>query len=120
MARAPERSILAGFVLAAMLAGCSQARILEKLPASMGGLPSDAPAAPTKSYKYPAVHDMPAPRATTPLNEEQQQQLKQNLETVRDRQEKRTGTVPKDAPKRKNNVTDPKMPDSDPGARGNP
>src|SRR5690349_10621594 len=120
MARALERSILAGFALAAILAGCSQAPFLEKLPASMGGLPSDAPAAPTKSYQYPAVHDMPPPRATKPLDEQQQQQLEQNLETVRDRQEKRTGTAPKAAPKRKNNATHPKMPSSDAGARENP
>jgi hypothetical protein len=120
MARALERSILVGFALAGLLAGCSPAPILEQLPASMGGLPRGAPAAPTKSYQYPAVHDMPPPRATKPLDEEQQEQLRQNLETTRDRQEQRTGTAPKAAPKRKNNTTDPKMPGSDAGARVNP
>src|SRR5690348_3488819 len=120
MARALERSILVGFALAGLLAGCSPAPILEQLPASMGGLPRGAPAAPTKSYQYPAVHDMPPPRATKPLDEQQQQQLKQNLETVRDRQEQRTGTAPKAAPRRKNNATHPKMPSSDAGGGENP
>jgi hypothetical protein len=102
-----------------MLAGCAPGTTIDELPSGVG-LPAGTPSRPATSYQYPAVHDMPPPRATKPLDEQQQQQLKQNLETVRDRQEQRTGTAPKAAPKRKNNTTDPKMPSSDSGARENP
>jgi len=82
MLRCLQRSILAG--LALLLAGCSPATMIEKLPESVGGMPAGAPAAPATPYHYPAVHDMPPPRADQPLNEEQQYQLEQDLQTARD------------------------------------
>jgi hypothetical protein len=85
LVRALERSILAG--LAVILAGCSPSVLMEKLPADMGGLPADAPAAPPTPYQYPAVHDMPPPRPDTPLTDEQQVTLEKDLQAARDRLE---------------------------------
>jgi len=70
-----------------MLVGCSPAALMEKVPTEMGGLPADAPAAPTTPYQYPAVHDMPPPRADTPLTEEQQYNLEKDLQAARERLE---------------------------------
>ncbi len=61
--------ILATAALAAALAGCSASAISGKLPGDMGE-PADTPARPTVAYQYPAVHDMPPPRADQPLTDE--------------------------------------------------
>lgn len=106
--RVLERSILAALGLAAMLTGCSAGPILGQLPPSLGGLPADAPASPAAPYQYPAVHDMPPPRAATPLTEQQQFKLEDELKAARDRQERRTGTDKKAAPKSKKNANDTK------------
>ena len=92
MRRTIIRSTLAALCLAGALSGCS-AGPLEQLPQSLGGLPSDAPPPPKTNYDYPAVHDMPPPRATEPMGEDQQWKLEQDLKALRDRQEKRTGTL---------------------------
>jgi hypothetical protein len=103
LVRALERSILAG--LAVMLAGCSPAALMEKVPADLGGLPADAPAAPTTPYQYPVVHDMPPPRSDAPLTEEQQYKLEKDLQAARDRLEGENqadqAAEKKDAPKSK-------------------
>jgi predicted small lipoprotein YifL len=91
MRRTLVRSTLAALALAGALTGCS-AGPLEQLPQSMGGLPSDAPQPPKTTYEYPAVHDMPPPRTSEPLSEDQQWKLEHDLKALRDRQEKRTGT----------------------------
>jgi hypothetical protein len=83
------RSILVAFGLAAGLSGCSAGPLGDVLPQSMGGLPADAPAPPKVPYQYPAVHDMPPPRATPPLSDEQQWKLEQDLTALRNRQEDR-------------------------------
>jgi hypothetical protein len=88
------RSVSAVLGLVA-LAACTGGRALENLPASMGGLPAGAPARPETPYEYPAVHDMPPPRATTPLTEEEQLKAEKELQAARDRQE---GAVKKPAP----------------------
>jgi hypothetical protein len=92
MRRTIVRSTLAALCLAGALSGCS-AGPLEQLPQSLGGPPSDAPPPPKTNYEYPAVHDMPPPRATEPMSEDQQWKLEQDLKALRDRQEKRTGTL---------------------------
>ena len=94
MRRTLVRSTLAALALAGALNGCS-AGPLEQLPPSMGGLPPDAPQPPKATYQYPAVHDMPPPRPTEPLSEDQQWKLEHDLKTLRDRQEKQTGTLAK-------------------------
>jgi len=67
-----QRSIVAAAVMAAALAGCSAGQLGDTLPNSMGGLPEGAPARPNTTRQFPAVHDMPAQRPTTPLTAEDQ------------------------------------------------
>ena len=71
--------------LATVLSGC--APIIDRLPSELGGLPAGAPARPEAPYEYPAVHDMPPNRASTPMTEEEQVRLEKELIAVRDRQE---------------------------------
>ncbi len=99
MRRTIGRSLLAAFAVAASLTGCSAGPLtqeLEHMPQSLGGLPADAPRAPASSYAYPAVHDMPPPRSSEPMSEEQQYRLEQELTRVRDRQEAAQGQKPGD------------------------
>ena len=76
----------------ALLAGCSGSLLADHLPTAVGGLPSDAPARPAESA-YPAVHNMPPSRSATPLNDDQQKVLTDELVAARNRY----GTNP-DAP----------------------
>jgi hypothetical protein len=97
MRRTIGRSLLAVFAVAASLTGCSAGPLgdasnsisekLKSMPESLGGLPPDAPRGPAIPYAYPPVHDMPPPRSTEPLSEEQQYRLEKELSAVRDRQE---------------------------------
>ena len=80
--------MLAGALLvaaAALLSGCSGSLIADHMPAAIGGLPEDAPARPTTEVAYPAVHNMPPARATTPLSYDQQKQLEDDLVAARNR-----------------------------------
>jgi hypothetical protein len=88
MMRALGRSLLAALSLGAFvaLAGCSSGQIIDDLPANVG-LPADAPARPATPYQYPAVHDMPPPRASEPMSAEDQLRLEKELTAVRNRQE---------------------------------
>jgi hypothetical protein len=90
MHRTIGRSLLAACAVAASLTGCSAGPLgdkLEQLPQSLGGMPPDLPKAPAMPYQYPAVHDMPPPRAAEPLSEDQQYRLEKELNAARDRQE---------------------------------
>jgi len=91
---------IAGLALVAGLGGCSAGSVIDKLPADMG-LPAGAPARPATPYEYPAVHDMPPARATIPMSEDEQAKLEKELANVRDRQEGRTQSPKKPAPKTK-------------------
>lgn len=80
--------------LAAGLSGCGS--ISEKfrntasqMPAI--GLPAGAPERTAEPVPYPAVHDMPAPRNSTPLNVTEQEQLERELVTARDDQQTSAG-----------------------------
>ncbi len=92
-----------GLSAATVLAACSSASIVDQLPESVGGEPTGTPARSATAYEYPAVHDMPPPRATKTMDEEQEFKAEQDLAAARDRQEARTGTAEKDAkpPKKK-------------------
>src|SRR5664279_3797314 len=90
MERALQRSVLAAFGLVTVLAGCSSAPMIDGLPSNVG-LPAGTPERPATPYQYPAVHDMPTPRPTQPMSEEQLQNLENELAVVRDRQEAREG-----------------------------
>jgi hypothetical protein len=82
-----QRSIAAAAVMAASLAGCSAGQLGDTLPNSMGGLPEGAPARPNTTRQFPAVHDMPSPRPTTPMSAEDQLKLEKDLQEVRTKQE---------------------------------
>lgn len=101
MRRTIVRSTLAGLCLAGALTGCSAGPLVEQLPQSLGGLPPDAPPPPKTTDQYPAVHDMPPPRASEPLSEDRQWKLEHDLKALRDRQEKQAGQPPADADDKK-------------------
>src|SRR5690242_1703427 len=69
--------------VAAVLTGCSSA--IDHIPTAIGGLPEGIPARPAEPPPYPAVHDMPPPRGSTPLNEAEKKQLKDDLIATRNR-----------------------------------
>jgi len=71
------------FTSAVMLGGCSST--IDHIPTAIGGLPEGVPARPAEPPPYPAVHDMPAPRGSTPLNEAEKKQLKDDLIATRTR-----------------------------------
>lgn len=82
-----QRTMAAVAMLAAVLSGCSAGSIGDTVPESMGGLPAGAPARPNVANRqYPGVHDMPPPRATRPMSEEDQVKLEKDLQGIRDRQ----------------------------------
>src|ERR1700730_8314410 len=68
-----------------LLFGCSVSLIADHMPAAVGGLPEDTPARPGTQGAYPAVHNMPPARTTTPLDNDQQKQLEDDLVAARNR-----------------------------------
>jgi hypothetical protein len=84
LARA-ARTLAAAVLLtgAAVLAGCSTA--IDHIPTAIGGLPEGTPARPAEQAPYPAVHDMPPPRSSTPLTEAEKKLLKDDLIANRNR-----------------------------------
>ncbi len=78
----------AGFALLLLVGGCTgTTSMLANMPASMGGLPADAPARPaTDMTSYPAVHDMPPPRTAATLTPEQVQAVEAEIAFARERQ----------------------------------
>jgi hypothetical protein len=69
---------------AALLSGCGS-MIGEHLPAAVGGEPAAAPPPPATPVAYPAVHNMPPARSTSPLDNVQQKQLEDDLVAARNR-----------------------------------
>jgi hypothetical protein len=106
MMRGFGRPILAVLGLA-ILGGCSSGALVDKLPGEMAE-PADTPARPVTPYVFPAVHDIPPPRATPTMTEDQQIKLEKDLAVARDRQETREKTAA--APAKK------KQPAAPPGA----
>ncbi len=94
-----DRSVLAALslALAVGLAGCSGASVVDQIPTNMGGEPTQTPERPTTVYAYPAVHDVPPPRASPPMTEEQQVKTEKELAAVREKQEARDGAAKKTA-----------------------
>jgi len=91
------RGALLACGLAVALAGCSSSSLGtlgDSMPASIGGLPTDAPERSAIPPAYPAVHDMPPPRPNTTLTAEEQLKLESDLTAIRTRQEIVTGTAP--------------------------
>jgi hypothetical protein len=77
-------------LLAAGLGGCTST--LSELPAAVGGLPAGTPEREATPVAYPAVHDMPPPRANTVLTEEEQKKAAAELAAARDKQAKRAAS----------------------------
>jgi hypothetical protein len=63
----------------------------------MGGLPEGTPAPLANPPAFPAVHDMPPPRAAQMLDEDQQERLEQDLIATRDRQSKQKKSTEREA-----------------------
>ena len=62
---------------AVVLASCSTGgnmggTIADQMPTAIGGLPESAPQRPATPAAYPAVHNMPPPRASTVLTDQEQ------------------------------------------------
>jgi len=110
--------IWAALSLAAVLAGCAPGPIIDRLPGELG-LPAGAPARPETPYEYPAVHDMPPNRASSPMTEEEQVRLEKELINVRDRQEGRPPATKKAAPTAKKPPKGAQNGQTD-GAKANP
>jgi hypothetical protein len=72
--------------LAVSLGAC--ASTVGDLPSQLGGLPAGTPERPAQPPAYPAVHDMPPPRPTTVLSEEERKKAEADLVALRARQEK--------------------------------
>ncbi len=70
--------MLLGFVLS----GCAS----QLADAPLVGLPANTPARPATPGEYLPVHDVPAPRQETVLDQSQQDKLEKDLLAARDRQ----------------------------------
>jgi len=105
--------------LVAALTGCAPGSMIDRIPGEIGGLPNAAPARPETPYEYPAVHDMPPDRASTPMTETEQVKLEKELINVRDRQEGRPPQGKKGAPTAKKPPKDAQNSQTD-GTKPNP
>jgi hypothetical protein len=95
--RPAHAQFIAALVLlsaATLLTGCSGSLIGDHLPQAAGGLPADTPERPATPGDYPAVHNMPPPRATATLDDDQQKLLESDLIAVRNRYGGNPGTSP--------------------------
>jgi hypothetical protein len=103
--RLPTNPCLAAAALlacATLLSACSSAMVEDHMPTAVGGLPDSAPPRPIAEVAYPAVHNMPPARATTPLSYDQQKRLEDDLVATRNKYGKdegpaATGSTPKDS-----------------------
>jgi hypothetical protein len=83
----PRRALAAAVIAGAgILAGCSAgSTVADHLPTAVGGLPEGTPQRPATSSAYPAVHDMPPPRANIVLTDAEQKKLEGDLVAARNR-----------------------------------
>ena len=66
---------------AVTLVACSN--ILSEMPTQLGGMPAGTPERPAVAPAYPAVHDMPPPRATSVLTEAEKKKVEAELDAMR-------------------------------------
>jgi hypothetical protein len=92
----------------------------DQLPQGLGGLPAGTPPPPATPYQYPAVHDMPPPRSTEPMTEEQQYRLEKELNALRERQEGAQAQDKKPAKKAAKKKPAPAQTGQNTGAKTNP
>ena len=74
---------IAGVLLLGLVLGGCASQIAD---APLVGLPANTPARPATPGEYLPVHDVPAPRQETVLDQAQQQKLEKELLAARDRQ----------------------------------
>ncbi len=79
--------LMLAFAGAGPLASCST--MGGDIPAAVGGLPQDAPERPAAAPAYPAVHDMPPPRNSAVLTEEEKKRVEAELAVMRAQQARR-------------------------------
>jgi hypothetical protein len=79
--------LMLAFAGAGPLASCST--MGGDIPTAVGGLPQDAPERPAAAPAYPAVHDMPPPRNSTVLTEEEKKRVEAELAVMRAQQARR-------------------------------
>ena len=87
MGQSVPRMLLATMAVvfsATMLTGCGSI-IADHLPTAAGGLLEGGPDRPTKQSNFPAVHDLPPPRASTVLTDAEQKKLEDDLIAARNR-----------------------------------
>ena len=70
-----------------LLVSCST--VFSEIPTQAGGLPAGTPERPAVAPEYPAVHDMPPPRATAVLTEEEKKKVEAELAAMRAAQARR-------------------------------
>jgi hypothetical protein len=97
----PRHALAAALVaVAVVLAGCSAgSTVADRLPTALGGLPDGTPQRPDTSRAYPAVHDMPPPRATTVLTDAETRKLESDLVAARNRAAEAAAKAAADADK---------------------
>ena len=77
--------IILAVALTLLLPGLAAAQTASSNPFRVS---PDAPAPSTVQPPYPAIHDLPAPRATQPLSSDEQLRLERELSGIRARHEK--------------------------------
>ena len=83
MPRLRRSPAIAGVLLLGLVLGGCASQIAD---APLVGLPANTPARPATPGEYLPVHDVPAPRQETVLDQAQQQKLEKELLAARDRQ----------------------------------
>lgn len=78
-----QSPVLAGVMLLGLALGGCASQIADT---PLLGLPANTPARPATPAEYLPVHDMPAPRQETVLDQAQRDKLEQDLLNARDRQ----------------------------------
>jgi len=76
-------------VLASCSSVLSELPTLSDLPTQVGGLPEGTPQRAANAPAYPAVHDMPPPRANAVLTEDEKKKVEAELAAMREQQAKR-------------------------------
>jgi hypothetical protein len=88
---------LLGFALVSTGAGSfASCASMAQLPVSAGGMPQDAPKRPQIAPAFPAVHDMPPPRKSAVLTEEEKKRVEAELAVVRAQQARRAQSLKSD------------------------
>jgi hypothetical protein len=94
-----QRAAVALLLLAsaAGMPGCTAANFGDRMPQAVGGLPEGVPPRPQTTSSYPAVNDVPPPRASSVLTSEEQMKVEDELTAARNRAASAAGSKSKPA-----------------------